>query len=818
VHAFSGRDFGNSFHIPAGADLIVVLQWNDPFGQASDDFDLVLARPAAGGDVVLAASTDMQAGAGNPYEALRYVNGSAPVDAYLAIAEFSRVKAPSDLRLNLHVFSRVRLDLQYAVTRDSIFGHAAVEEVLSVAAAPATDPDRLEQFSGQGPASIFFPARRTRQVPRLTAIDGVETSVGQRGLFANPFRGTSAAAPHVAGCAALLLAAGASSSSAGAAMQSTAVDLLSAGFDPMSGAGRLDCAAAGRLATGRAQPPVVAHVAARFDPTGAVVVDASGEDADGDVRSASVRVLDRNGTQLASETVATTASGPTAFTLTVAVRSPLLARARMVSARAADATRLAGVETVDALACPGDGSVGDVLCSIGDLFDALVDEGGRRNQRLARVARRAARSRSRGGTAPHDRAPGARRARRSDRRRRERATRTHRRAPYEPRPLTRLFARRGRRCAATLGGQTLVRTREDFDAAVLGTAFRRVVGRDRTALALAAHRDASRVDPLRRERGAHGGGATLGERLVRGFAPAAVGVTDDLEARARVAHEDARDLPQLVLGAGLERRASRIEEDVARERHAQRLAVALDAILAREHFLHLVLLLVEVVADGGAAEAADCGADGGALPGSLTPTQNGADGGACGRAGAGAIDGTFRRPAALSPPRAPGHAKGKRDGDRDYAKSLRHRATSDAANTSRRPRKRSVRRLVLVREVRVLVVRLVLVGLGLFGHGAGRRCDAYGLTPVDVVVDAIGRLLLALFLARLFCFVLRLALQFLGSLVRAESRHSVSPSSRPESPGRSGVDELCLERPRARRTTGNLPGGFRLVHGNRWSP
>jgi hypothetical protein len=54
---------------------------------------------------------------------------------------------------------------------------------------------------------------------------------------------------------------GVPSSSAIAAMQSTAVDLLAAGFDPMSGAGRLDCAAAGRVATGRAQPPVVTRVA-----------------------------------------------------------------------------------------------------------------------------------------------------------------------------------------------------------------------------------------------------------------------------------------------------------------------------------------------------------------------------------------------------------------------------------------------------------------------------------------------------------------------------------------------------------------------------
>jgi hypothetical protein len=398
VHAFSGQDFGNSFRIPAGADVIVVLQWNDPFGQASDDFDLVLARPAAGGDVVLAASTDMQAGVGNPYEALRYANGSAPVDAYLAIAEFSRVKAPADVRLDLHVFSRLGLDLQYTVTRDSIFGHAAVEEVLSVAAAPAADAERMEEFSGQGPASIFFPTRATRQVPRLTAVDGVETSVGRRGVFANPFRGTSAAAPHVAGCAALLLAAGASSSAAAAAMQSTAVDLLASGFDPMSGAGRLDCAAAGRLATSRAQPPVVTDVAARFDPTGAVVVGANGDDADGDVRSATVRLLDRNGAQLASETVAPAASGPTGFTLTLAVRSALLARARMVTARATDATRLDAVETSAAIACPADASIGDALCSIGDLLDALADEGGR-SQRLVRVARRAAEATSRAGLA-----------------------------------------------------------------------------------------------------------------------------------------------------------------------------------------------------------------------------------------------------------------------------------------------------------------------------------------------------------------------------------------------------------------------------------
>jgi hypothetical protein len=385
LHAFAPADFGNGLRIPAGGQVLVVLQWNDPFGGSQNDFDLVLARPANGGDVVLAASTAEQSGSGNPYEALRWQNATgASVDAYLAVAEFARVSEPALLRLNLHVFSRVSPRLQYSVARESVFGHAAVEEVLSVAAADVRTPDILETFSARGPATIFFPAQATRRVPRLTAVDGVETAVGRRGSFVNPFHGTSAAVPHVGGCAALLRAAGVSSEAARAGMEASAIDAGPAGFDTLWGAGRLDCAAAARVATGASTPPRITAVAARFEPAGGIHVTAQGDDADADTQAVVVRLLDAAGDELTRQTY-DVARGVSPFTVDVALLRASLATARTVGVQARDLVGLAGPELTAPFACPGDGSLGDTLCALGDVIARLADGGGR--ARLERAAR-----------------------------------------------------------------------------------------------------------------------------------------------------------------------------------------------------------------------------------------------------------------------------------------------------------------------------------------------------------------------------------------------------------------------------------------------
>jgi cysteine-rich repeat protein len=102
----------------------------------------------------------------------------------------------------------------------------------------------IEPFSSRGPAQLFFPVSETRQKPEIVAPDGV--SVTGNGGFPSSFFGTSAAAPHAAAVAALLLDRMPilTPELVGLALMEAAVDLGQPGVDDSFGFGRIDALAA----------------------------------------------------------------------------------------------------------------------------------------------------------------------------------------------------------------------------------------------------------------------------------------------------------------------------------------------------------------------------------------------------------------------------------------------------------------------------------------------------------------------------------------------------------------------------------------------
>jgi subtilisin family serine protease len=232
-HDFGGGDEFLRFEVPQGLTARILLQWNNPFGAAADDYDLCV-RETNG--ALLTCSADAQAGTDDPFEGV-----------VVSCPDSSPTPCTGDIQVTLFAgFPRFLVlycaDCLFKEFNDpafSIHGHSAVPEVLTVAAAPASNPETIEPYSSGGPVNIFFPTIEIRSKPDLTGIDCVATSRPDW----NPFCGTSAAAPHVAAIAAILLQRMGPQTSVQAlrgALSATAIDLGRPGFDFTFGAGRAD--------------------------------------------------------------------------------------------------------------------------------------------------------------------------------------------------------------------------------------------------------------------------------------------------------------------------------------------------------------------------------------------------------------------------------------------------------------------------------------------------------------------------------------------------------------------------------------------------
>jgi PKD repeat protein len=275
-----GVDLYQNITIPVNSVLTVAMQWNQPFGGPGPtaDHDIVLLDETGGIYFDLSANDNVTTG--EAWEVVQFQNDEVLGygDKFSLVITYDDVdsQGPPASLIKTIIFGNATFD-EHATDAPTLVGHANAQGAHAVGAAFFADtpafgvsPPVLEPYSSAGGVPILFDSNGTalaspdvRAKPSITATDGVNTtfffsdSYGNDGI--DDFFGTSAAAPHAAGVAALMLDAKSNATPAQvqSALQASAIDIGTAGFDNDSGAGLIqaDGAIAALLASVGNAPP-----------------------------------------------------------------------------------------------------------------------------------------------------------------------------------------------------------------------------------------------------------------------------------------------------------------------------------------------------------------------------------------------------------------------------------------------------------------------------------------------------------------------------------------------------------------------------------
>jgi len=221
-----------SFNVPAGDTIDYIVEWDDPWDDTAstndpNDYDVVLFN---GSNKPIACNQGMNINPNNgsctfpspkqpldtpgptPVQGARWQNSTGST-ANVHLEVFYVTGTPGD-RIKILVFDEGAKQIIISPsTAGSIYGHAALAYPTETTAGAIFADDALlgiytiESYSSQGPVETGVTGGTSASImkPDFAAPDCV--SVTGAGGFENPFCGTSAAAPHIAGAMALLMSA-----------------------------------------------------------------------------------------------------------------------------------------------------------------------------------------------------------------------------------------------------------------------------------------------------------------------------------------------------------------------------------------------------------------------------------------------------------------------------------------------------------------------------------------------------------------------------------------------------------------------------------
>ncbi|HYH63392.1 MAG TPA: S8 family serine peptidase, partial [Urbifossiella sp.] len=274
--AGAGVDYFQSVTLPAGRTTFS-FQWVDRYASAGGPgarIDMDMAVFDENGVFLMSIGGFNSNVGGDPVEVFEVDAGTTGGRYRLALGKFS-VNSPDPVLVKYVAFADGFVQDEYDTQSSTVFGHANATGSATVGAARysdtprfGTDPGVARAFTGRGGTQVFtFDANgdptgsATRHEPRFVAPDGVNTT------FFGPtddepdgrpnFTGTSAAAPHAAAVAALMLQANRTLTPAQVTdtLAATALDLGAPGVDVDTGAGLIQAL------------PAVLAVGSHFDVT-----------------------------------------------------------------------------------------------------------------------------------------------------------------------------------------------------------------------------------------------------------------------------------------------------------------------------------------------------------------------------------------------------------------------------------------------------------------------------------------------------------------------------------------------------------------------